>query len=109
MLFSQHPSSSYLNNLNLNQTHVDLVLDERRTTMINDNVQCAGTFNIAFYYAYAYAHVTHGRAHAARAPCNARRARGLASYRPIAGGNQTSTLETRARTWNDQAKRTYYL
>jgi hypothetical protein len=33
----------------------------------------------------------------------------LASYRPIAGGNQTSTLETRARTWNDQAKRTYYL
>ena len=37
--------------------------------------------------------------------------RGLASYRPIAGGNQSSTLETRgrARTWNDQAKRTYYL
>ena len=55
-------------------------------------------------------HTARARAPRARLATRAGLA-GWPSYRPIgiAGGNQTSTLETRARTWNDQAKRTYYL
>ena len=69
--------------------------------------RCAGTtFNIAFYFAYSYAHVTHGRAHAARAPCNARRAPRAGELSAYNRGNVSRGAIRRRRSRHARARGT---
>ena len=67
----------------------------RETDHTMCNVQVHST--LLCIYAYAYAHVTHGRAHAARAPCNARRARAAGELSAYRGGqSDVDARDTRA-------------